>query len=156
MEVEASDCRGRYVRYMADEMSVLGFSSCRRCSRLYPTLDLQRCGHVCRECLAVSTQRLRPIELANGSTVRSIGQRYRRRTTRGARTNDKVAQAARDSALRRLRAIFPDLYEALLIEERAVRDLEPISLSQASPDINPGLVDAAIDFAEQHFERSTA
>lgn len=135
---------------------VLGYEACRRCGRLHPELMLQRCGGVCRACLSLVTDRLRPIEAANAGRVRAIGQRHRSGPRRGDRSNDIVGKSARNAALARLRACFPDLYEALLIEERARRGIEPVSLSPRSPDINPALVEAAFKMAEQHFGRHGA
>ncbi len=59
----------------------------------------------------------------------------RHKRYRGDETTRKSAERARISASRRLREHFPDLYQAILAQERVREGLEPFPLESAAAKV---------------------
>ena len=107
--------------------AVRGYSACRRCpDQWVPHNFWVQTGGLCDGCFVDNNrQPLRALEIVARSGVIAMPlskqKRYKQRKTR----RDKDAERAKLAAMRRLAAIFPDFYMALLCEERAARGLAP-------------------------------
>lgn len=53
-------------------------------------------------------------------------QMRRRGGSKGKRDTAKIVASAKKSALRRLRAVYPEIYDMLYDEERVARGLQPV------------------------------
>jgi hypothetical protein len=112
----------------------VGYGTCRiaACGVWELTIVLARSGGVCTGChLAGLGEQFRHIEIVSRgrrTAIRKTTNRPgppRRTATRGA------ANHAKRRALKRLKNLFPDLYDILVAEERANVGLEPWPLRRA-------------------------
>lgn len=107
-----------------------------------------RTGGVCPEAFRIfNHQRLTEIELVGrGSRIKVPLSRSRKRPNRhitsGRAERKKAADKAKHRARKRLAAMFPDLYDILVAEERAEMGLEPWPVEMAirgdDPDVEIG------------------
>lgn len=121
-----------------------GYSSCSKCPDLHPTAILRRLGGICPACLDRGIRPLKRIELENAGRVVEIGRRQAKAGSRGRRSTKKAAERAQLAALRRLRRVFPDLYEALLAQERRERGLEVWWIGDLDRVLDPDALDRAV------------
>lgn len=128
---------------MGETHDVAGYVVCDGC-RNNIVLDVvaRRTGNLCTDCLVANQGPLREIEIEARGTRLAIPahparKRQKRKPTPEAKARDRVVDACKDRARKRLVALFPDLYDILLAEERANAGLEPWPLQaavKAGPD----------------------
>lgn len=116
-------------------------------------------GGVCDEAYRIlNQQRLTEIELVGrGSRIRVPITRSRKKPDRHLTPEQvrrkKQSEKAKDRARKRLAAIFPDLYETLVAEERAEMGLEPWPVERAvkaaDPSVDIGFAELAAEL-ERH------
>lgn len=118
--------------------NIVGHTLCVRCQdALVLTVIANRTGQICEQCLTERGSPFKQIEVeANGTRFPvPIGppkeRRPKRPETEASKAREKVVDKCKDRALRRLRTIFPDLYDILLAEERANAGLPPWPLGSA-------------------------
>lgn len=133
-----------------------GYVLCVECDETWVRSEVaQRTSGRCPKCYAVDGSRLAEIELVGRGMkvrvpVRGRRQTPRRRTEAG-RERRRQARAAKDAARKRLAAIFPDLFDVLVADERAARGLEPWPVEVAARGGSP---DVDVAFAELSLELS--
>lgn len=117
---------------------VVGYVTCLVCQdQLVITPVAGRTGGLCLDCFrARGNKPLRVIEIeARGTRIPiPLGrpQRVRKKVkTPEAKARDRVVDKCKERAMKRLRAVFPDLYDILLAEERAAAGLDPWPLGTA-------------------------
>jgi hypothetical protein len=113
---------------MADlpEQDIAGYASCSHCPEIHPKILLWRLGGVCPDCIDKSIKPLRYIDVrVDRAGYATMCIRPGKGGSKGSRATKKKAERAKAAALKRLRDLHPDLFAALLAEERALRNLEP-------------------------------
>jgi len=115
---------------------VQGYVLCARCrDSLVIEPVANRTGGICTTCLAERGSPLKEIEVeARGARFQiPLGRPKRapRRKSPEAKARERVVDKCKERAMKRLRAIFPDLYDILLAEERAAVGLDPWPLGSA-------------------------
>lgn len=128
---------------------LLGYSSCSGCPSVHPTLLLQRLGGRCWACIEAKLGELEPVEVQLGRYRAPVRAKKLVRAGRGRRETAKLAEKARLRALKRLRGVFPDLYEAFLVEERRNLGLEPVPIAPSTAVIDQDGLDVAIGTAKR-------
>jgi hypothetical protein len=133
-----------------DRISVFGYELCSVCQTPVVMEVSARTGGRCTKCWASTTvDRTKVLEV--------VGLGRRARVTVGASTakkdkppanTKKLAERCKHKALRRLRALFPDLYDVLLAEERAKHGLEPWPIERAAVTTDGLDAEATLAFAE--------
>ena len=116
--------------------STLGYVLCARChDSLVIEPVANRTGGICTTCLEERGSPLTAIEVeARGARFQiPLGRRKRppRKKSPEAKARERVVDKCKERAMKRLRAIFPDLYDILLAEERAAVGLDPWPLGTA-------------------------
>lgn len=107
-------------------LDVAGYESCSECRELHPKILLWRLGGVCPACIDKGIEPLRLIEVRVARAgYATMCLRPKRGGSKGSHKTKKLAERAKMSALKRLRDLHPDLFAAVLAEERAIRGLEP-------------------------------
>jgi hypothetical protein len=106
-------------------LDVQGYTQCSNCPELHPKILLWRLGGVCPECIDAGIRPLRHLEVEIEGRTALVKLRHRHSGSRGSKSTSKQAEKARLAAQRRLAVLFPDLFDAILAEERAIRCLEP-------------------------------
>lgn len=135
---------------------VLGYSACRGCGAPHPDLLLQRLGGRCWTCIE---RKLGEIEVARVLLAGSMSApraRTHRRGSKGARETAKMAAKAREQASKRLKRCFPDLYEAILCEERAKLGLERVAITPSVRRIDSDGLDRDVEAAKRALEARSA
>jgi hypothetical protein len=116
---------------MSQGFAVEGYVLCARGAHVWVRSEVaSRLGGVCHECFAAEGgQTIRTIELVGRGMRINIPlnkRSHRKRQLSDSRlARKKLSLKARDSARKRLSAIFSDMYDILLAEERAKLGLEP-------------------------------
>lgn len=114
-------------------MQVQGYVTCLLCPELVVREVAARTGGICSGCFKGGRgPNMRRLEVVGrGYRIRVPTRRPRptKIRTRDAHHNDVVKAKLR--ANKRLRAIFPDLYDTLLAEERAAAGLDPWPMDMA-------------------------
>ena len=113
---------------------LLGYETCAGCGHFHPSLLLRRLGGRCWDCIAADLGRLEADRVRLNGRVVKIRAKSHVKDGRGSRETDKLASKARMNALKRLRDLFPDLYGALLCEERGKLGLERVAMV---PSVRP-------------------
>jgi hypothetical protein len=121
-----------------DEPKVFGYIACRLCDQ--PELEIVgwKTNGLCATCFRAGANRLFTDVVAhhaNGertklslvSARKSPGERRRRRfkSKRERTDHERKVRRAEAAALRRLKNLYPDVYEVLVADERAERGIEP-------------------------------
>ena len=116
----------------ATQIDFAGYRSCRNehCSELVLLEITQRTGGLCTDCFRGDLGRnLAEIEVRNqGRNLTMQMPRGRRAAEKGNRWTHMAGTKARARADKRLRALFRDLYDVLLAEERGRLGLDPFPL----------------------------
>lgn len=117
---------------------VVGYALCVGCGDdLVLDIVARRTGGLCTTCFDRRGGALRHIEIeARGARIPiRLGPpartRIRSRASHDSKTREKIVDKCRDRARKRLQAIFPDLYDILLADERAQAGLDPWPLAMA-------------------------
>lgn len=139
-----------------DVHEVVGYVVCVGCrDALVLDVTARRTGDLCVDCLAERGEPLRHIEVeARGARLpiplrATRPKRSHRTSTPESRARERLVDKCKDRARKRLAAIFPDLYDVLLAEERAAVGLDPWSIDRAlraadDPDGNQTVEFAAL------------
>lgn len=107
------------------QIDIEGYRSCRNqeCSALVIVEIAERTGGLCSGCFRSELGRqLTAVEVISRGqrhTVDLSKRRYGPRTGKGDRDTHRKAEKAKLRAMRRLRTLFPDLYDMFYAEERA-------------------------------------
>jgi len=118
----------------------VGYTTCRieACGKWVLTAVANRTGHVCEEChFAGLGEQFRRIEIVSLGRRTAINTSKRKHPTNYSRPGHdskpsvKLANKAQRRALKRLRRLFPELYDVIYAEERAAVGLEPWPLQRA-------------------------
>jgi hypothetical protein len=105
---------------------VVGYDTCTLCPNLVLKEVARHTGGICSECFAGGAgPDMRHIEVVGRGYKIRVPPRKTRRTTHARDVNHHAVEKAKGRALKRLKAIFPDLYDTLLAEERARAGLNP-------------------------------
>ena len=106
-------------------IDVAGHEFCSGCHDLHPRILLWRLGGYCPTCIAEGLKPLRYIQVrVDRAGYATMCLRPKRGGSKGSKVTKKLAERAKASALKRLRDLHPDLFAAILAEERALRGLE--------------------------------
>ncbi len=145
-------------------MSVLGYAVC-PCGK--PVLDAvayKTDGH-CEDCHRANVNnRISDMEIVGRNMRISVpvdrprtdaGQtrmaaKRKARKTPESRHNEKQREAAKQAAFKRLRDLFPELFEVLVADERAKRGLKPWTITAA---LTPGTAETTLTFLEDYAQR---
>lgn len=120
----------------ACQIDVAGYRACRNswCPTLVLAEVAERTDGLCTECFRGQLgAKVAAVEIRNKGRILSM-QRTRGRARAGSKGNRATktsAENAKRNAMRRLRDLFPELYQLLLGEERARLGLEPFPLETA-------------------------
>jgi hypothetical protein len=116
----------------------VGYTACRieACGRWHLTAISNRTGGVCEEChfagLGAQFRKMEIVSLGRRTEIRS--PKSRQTSKRPGREQSRVrrlTQMAERRALKRLRRLFPELYDVIYADERASVGLEPWPLDRA-------------------------
>jgi len=107
-----------------------GYIVC-RCGALVPDVTAAMTGQRCVDCATVEGGQTRMVEVLNLGRRASLpalpAKRMRKKTgSKGRRDTARRAAAAKKSALRRLRMVYPEMYDMLYDEERVAIGLPPV------------------------------
>ena len=126
------------------EPKVFGYIACRLCSQ--PELDVVgwKTNGLCAACFRAGANALfadviahhasgERVRLSLVSEKRSPGERRRRRfkSKRERTDHERKVRRAEAAALRRLKHLYPDVYEVLVADERAERGLDAWTVDRA-------------------------
>lgn len=135
----------------ATQLDVAGYRSCRNehCGDLVLLEITRRTGGLCVECFRGDLgSSLAEIEVRNQGRKLSMQMpKGKRAAEKGNRWTHMAATKARRRADDRLRALFRDLYDVLLAEERARLGLEAFPLERIVHEPSDGDPSESIDFA---------
>lgn len=145
---------------MSDATAILGWRTCLLCSNLVINEVAARTGGICSECFAGGhgPNTIRIEVVGRGFRVRVPRRRPRSRRPSDKHPDHHKAERAKTNALKRLKAIFPDLYDTLVAEERAKMGLHPWPTHMAvrygwDPDCSKTLEFAEVYHAISHEPR---
>jgi hypothetical protein len=117
---------------------VVGYVLCVGCDEeLVLDIVAGRTGGLCTTCFRLKGTQLRHIEVeARGARIpvrlgRPGRKRVRSTPSAEAKAREKTVDKCRERARKRLQAVFPDLYDIFLADERAAAGLDPWPLSMA-------------------------
>ncbi len=82
--------------------------------------------------------------------LRKRAAKRKARKTPETRHNEKLREAAKQAAFKRLRDLFPELFEVLVADERAKRGLKPWTITAA---LTPGTAETTLTFLEDYAQR---
>lgn len=139
--------------------SPVGYGACRieACGEWELSIVLARTGGVCTACslagLGAAFRRIEIVSRGRRTTVTKTSAAKRsHRPGRKPGATKKTAQVAARRALKRLKNLFPDLYDILYAEERAAAGLEPWSVQRAVEHHDDPDGSVAVGFAEMLHE----
>lgn len=135
------------------QIEVLGYESCKNtwCNEIVIKEVAKRTKGFCSDCWKdVFNANIAEIE------VRARAERVKMRIKgngkpnrkKGNRERQKAVEKARLRAMKRLRAVFPDLYDIFLAEERARAGLDPWPMEMALKPSEDEDGSKTVDFAE--------
>lgn len=117
---------------MTDVHEIVGYVVCVGCgNELVLDVIAGRTGGLCPACFAAHGKPLRTIEVeARGTRIPVPLEKPRRRRAKKnpspeAKARERQIDKCKDRARKRLQAIFPDLYDILLAQERAAAGFDP-------------------------------
>lgn len=95
-----------------------------------------------------------PSELPKSEAAqRRAAAKRKARKTPESRANEKLREAAKQAAFKRMRDLFPELFEVLVADERAKRGLKAWTLNAA---LTPGTVERTLRLLDEYSaERDT-
>jgi len=134
------------------QIDLEGYRSCRNewCGRLVLKEVAERTQGLCTDCFRTHLgDQMAEVEVvARGGrlSVKSTGQR-RNQSSKGDRATKKRVEQAKRRALRRLRAVFPELFDVFYAEERARVGLEPWPIETVVQKRAPIDAQQTMDFA---------
>jgi hypothetical protein len=138
----------------ASQIDLAGYRSCRNqwCGELVLVEIARRTGDLCTSCFQTHLgEQLTAVEVVSRAQrmTMTVTKRARSEISRakGDKSTKRLTEHARLRALKRLRGVFPDLYDVFYAEERARVGLEPWTIDMtvgASED--PGC-NETLDFA---------
>lgn len=134
----------------ATQIDVAGYRSCRNpwCGELILVEVASHTGGLCAECLHGELgSKLAEVEVRNRGRIQSLRLPQRRGRDKGNLATHTAGTKARSRADRRLRNLFPELYEVLLGEERARLGLEPFPIQTAIHQASETELSQTLDFA---------
>jgi hypothetical protein len=104
---------------------IVGYANCVLCPEIVLRETARHTGGLCEKCWAGGHgPDIRHIEVVGrGYKIRVPPRKTKRPVTRD--PNHHAAEKAKGRALKRLKAIFPDLYDTLVAEERSRAGLRP-------------------------------
>lgn len=105
---------------------IVGYAHCKLCDSLHPQILLSRLGYVCPACIEAGLERLKIVEVRIGTDRVPYRLRRIRSGSRGGSWAKHQSDKAKLDAMRELRNLFPDLYDALLFRARGRRGLEEV------------------------------
>lgn len=116
----------------ADVHEIVGYVVCEGCGNdIVLDVVARRTGSLCTACFVERGEPLRTIEVeARGARLpipieRPDRRKRKKKPNPDAKARDRQLDKCKDRARRRLQAIFPDLYDVLLAEERAAAGFDP-------------------------------
>lgn len=133
-----------------------GYALCVSCSETWVRNEVaRRTDDRCPECFAASGgKRITELELVGRGMkvkipIKSGRKRAARPDTPERAARRREARKARVAARKRLAAIFPDLYDVILADERASRGLEPwpvdVAVRGNAPDVDVAFAELAAE-----------
>lgn len=133
------------------QIDLAGYRGCNNawCGNLILFEIAQRTGGYCVPCFNIVFQgKTHEVEIrSRGQRMVAPRGRHDRKPNKGNRWTSKQAGKANQRALKRLRMLFPDLYDVLRAEERARAGLDPWPTEHVVHD-NTGIpLEDSIDFA---------
>ena len=136
------------------QIDLAGYRSCRNqwCPELALKEITERTGGLCTDCFRTHLgEQLAEVEVrARGQRVKARMTGNRRAKNKGNPKTAKLAEKARMKALKRLRAVFPDLYDVFVAEERARLGLDPWSIDAVVRENGGPSADETISFARTY------
>ena len=122
------------------------------CGELVLKEITERTGGLCTGCFRTHLgEQLTEVEVrARGQRVKARMTGNRRAKNKGNPKTAKLAEKARMKALKRLRAVFPDLYDVFVAEERARLGLDPWSIDAVVRENGGPSADETISFARTY------
>lgn len=134
------------------QIDLEGYRSCRNewCGQLVLVEIAERTQGLCTPCfrthLGDSIAEVEVVSRGDRVSVRTGGRR-RDQTAKGDQQTKRMTEKARVRALKRLRGVFPDLYDVFYAEERARVGLDPWTIDSIIQE--PSAMDAqqTMDFA---------
>jgi hypothetical protein len=128
--------------------TIEGYCVC-RCGALVPDVTAAVTGRRCLECAAAVAGPTKMVEVLNRGRRTQLPARpaakMRPKTgSKGKRDTARRAEAAKKSALRRLRMVYPDIYDMLYDEERVAVGLPPVFRPATTYSVS-GHYDPSID-----------
>ena len=137
-----------------NQIDLAGYRSCRNewCSELVLKEITERTGGLCTDCFRTHLgEQLTEVEVrARGQRVRAQMTGPRRSDSKGNRWTAKQTEKARTRALKRLRTVFPDMYDVFYAEERARVGLDPWSIDALVRENDGPSVEETLDFARTY------
>jgi hypothetical protein len=139
-----------------DEHVAEGYVVC-DCGAWVLKVVARRTGGKCADCHKPSPT-LKTLEIVGRGTTTKIrtgrhSKPRKRAKTPESKARSKLSEQAASTARRRLAAIFPEMYEMLLAEERATRGLEPWPLEIAVRNKGAAEVERAYALALAGFDK---
>lgn len=124
---------------------IAGYARCSNCPELHPQILLWRLGGVCPACITEGIKPLRHIDVrVDRAGFATMCLRPNRGGSKGSKRTKKQAERAKMAALKRLRDLHPDLFAALLAEERESRGLEPWFVTADSEPLSFEQIQASV------------
>jgi len=135
------------------QIDVLGYESCKNtwCSEIVLKEVAKRTKGFCSGCWQnVFNSEIAEIEIrARSERIKMpVKSKTKPNRKKGNRERQKAVEKARLRAMKRLRAVFPDLYDIFLAEERARAGLEPWPLEMTLKPVQDEDGSETVDFAE--------
>ena len=139
------------------QIDLEGYRSCRNewCGQLVLVEIAQRTQGLCSDCFRTHLgDQMAEVEvISRGDRLKVRSRKSRRaQTSKGDKETKRRADQAQRRAYRRLRGVFPDLFDVFYAEERARVGLEPWPLETVVR--RPGSIDAqqTMDFARVYHQ----
>lgn len=149
------------------ELSIAGYTICRRCPAFVLNEVAHKTGGMCADCfraaanhvldaVVVRTEEREPLRLKIHASRKSPAeQRRRAKRPKSARdrAQGKKAERAALKAMRRLRDIFPEIYEVLLADERAKAGLNAWTIDRC---LTPHDTASSLEFVQTYHRLNKA
>lgn len=110
-------------------MEIAGYRTC-KCGEKVLEIVAWQTGGVCMECfVAGETVRMAEVEIAvrGGKTLLKLDRRRNHGKSKGRPETRRKVEHARTRAMRRLRHLYPDVFDVLYAEERHKVGLPPVA-----------------------------
>jgi hypothetical protein len=141
----------------ASQIDLAGYRACRNqwCGELVLVEIARRTGELCTACFQSHLgDQLTQVEVVSRAQRMTMTTTKRARSeharAKGDKSTKRLTEHARLRALKRLRAVFPDLYDVFYAEERARVGLEPWTIDMTvAPSTDPGCSET-LEFARMY------